>query len=99
MLPPPLKTCLSSFIISTIMCFSLPSCSKLNEPSKPIIKEYFAPDNVSVKQEVYNFLKAAGRIQTATKSTLNLSDKEPNEGAWLMEAAINYKCRALWKPR
>jgi hypothetical protein len=71
----------------------LQACQK--ETTQPIsdykIQEYFAPENSDVKQTIIEFLYAAGRINNvASKSEENtLEDKDPNEGVWLMEAAVN----------
>lgn len=77
----------------TIFLFLNTSCNKKKEIHLPKIKEYISKDDSKVKQEILSFLKVAGRIEETanykTDSILQLIDKEPNEGTWLMEAALN----------
>ena len=72
--------------------FIMHSCQKETKPKIPLVNEFFAPKDMNIKQEIYHFLVNANRLPQASaknNTTPILSDKEPNEGAWLMEAAIN----------
>lgn len=74
------------------MFFSLLSisCDKEKAEVAPEVKEFFASEGTDVKEEIRNFLLAAHpNLNVANKTYTTISDKEPNEGAWLMEAAIN----------
>lgn len=76
------------------MLLILNSCNKESTTQPEYkIEEYIAPTNLNVKNEIIDFLKVAGRIQGVAKSEgeLFLEDKDPNEGVWLMEAALNFE--------
>ncbi len=68
-------------------------CNKSNKVDIPEIKEYFAPKDLKVKSTIKNFLIAANRVKTVSNKALDslalLTNKEPNEGVWLMEAGAN----------
>lgn len=76
------------------MLLILNSCNKESTTQPEYkIEEYIAPTNLNVKNEIIDFLKVAGRIQGVAKSEgeLFLEDKDPNEGVWLMKAALNFE--------
>lgn len=73
---------------------TLGSCNKESSNlAEYQIQEYIAPSDLNVKNEIIDFLKIAGSIESVVKNDdqLVLEDKDPNEGVWLMEAALNFE--------
>ena len=77
-------------ILTLLLAFS---CSKEKAVQEYEIKEFMPNDNSHANRIVHDFLSNFPKEEASYKTSSILVNKDPNEGAWIMEGAQNFERR------